>query len=86
MQITNQLEFGPFATQYHRKLVDDEFVRSLEDFLQENLLTQLDRPATEAAGIVNAAFPKNQYCGPNSLVKNFFTLEIHLSRPMEFQN
>ena len=41
-------------------------------------MSQLDEPAREASGTLTATFDNDRYCGPNSLVRNIFTLEIAL--------
>lgn len=75
MQLVDQIQFGPFATSYHRKLVDAAFKQRLELFLQVNLLPQLDSSLRELDGAVTATFNNEKNCGSNSLVRNIFTVE-----------
>jgi len=81
MQLVDQIQFGPFSTQYHSALVDLKFKTALSAFLDRGLLTQLDEPADDAAGTLVATFDNDRYCGPNSLVRNLFTLELTLFGP-----
>lgn len=78
MRIVDQIRFGPFGTAYHRALVDDTFQLSLEDFLERNLLPQCDAPIHGADGALTATFDDEQFCGPTSLVRNIFSLELDL--------
>lgn len=78
MQIIDHLQFGPFSTQYHAGLVNDKFKAALSGFLESALFSQLDEPASDADGTVTATFNNERYCGPNSLVRNVFTLEVSL--------
>lgn len=78
MRIVDEIRFGPFSSAYHRGLVNDEFKARLQQFLERELLPQLDEPIREADGTIAATFDSDRYCGPNSLVRDIFTLEIVL--------
>ena len=75
MQLVNRIRFGPFSTSYHRDFVDTTFKEQLELFLRDKLLPQLDSPLQELDGTLTAAFGNERNCGPNSLVRDIFTLE-----------
>jgi hypothetical protein len=75
MQLVGTIRFGPFYTSYHRDLVDATFKKQLERFLRDNLLPQLDSPLQELEGTLTATFDNEKNCGPNSLVRDIFTLE-----------
>ena len=78
MRIVDEIQFGPFSSAYHRGLVDDDFKATLQRFLEREMLPQIDDPVLEADGTLSATFDNERYCGPNSLVRNIFTLEIVL--------
>lgn len=78
MRVVDKIRFGPFSTAYHSSLVDDAFKTALSAFLESDLIPQLDEPATDAEGTLIATFDKEQHCGPNSLVRDIFTLELTL--------
>jgi hypothetical protein len=78
MRIVDELRFGPFSAAYHRALANDEFKATLQDFLERELLPQLDEPILEADGTLAATFDCDRYCGPNSLVRDIFTLDVVL--------
>jgi hypothetical protein len=78
MQIVDRIQFGPYSTQYHSAIVTNQFKLSLSTFLNTNLLNQLDEPACDANGKLTSTFTSDRYCGPNSLVRNLFSLEIEL--------
>ncbi|EMI21872.1 hypothetical protein RMSM_01201 [Rhodopirellula maiorica SM1] len=78
MRITDQIRFGPFSSAYHRGLVDDAFKATLQQFLERELLPQLDELIRDAEGSLVATFDSDRYCGPNSLVRDVFTLELVL--------
>jgi hypothetical protein len=81
MKLVDQIQFGPFSTHYHANLVDADFKTALSAFLDSKLLPQLDEPTDDADGMLVATFDSDRYCGPNSLVKNIFTLEMTLLGP-----
>lgn len=78
VRLIDHLEFGPFSTSYHRDLVTAAFKEQLEYFLQQNLLPQLDSPLREFEGSLIPTFDSEANCGPNSLVRDIFTLECTL--------
>lgn len=78
MRLVEQLQFGPFSSAYHRELVGDEFTAGLERFLQGELLPQLSEPLRDAEGTLTATFDADRFCGPKSLVRDIFTLELVL--------
>jgi hypothetical protein len=75
MQLVDQIQFGHFSASYHRQLVNATFKEQLERFLQRALLPQLDSPLREMDGTLTATFDKEENCGPNSLVRDIFTLD-----------
>ncbi len=75
MALIDKIEFGPFTTSYHRDLVDTTFKEKLDHFLKGSLLSQLDSPLLELSGRLIATFDNVRNCGPNSLVRDIFTLE-----------
>jgi hypothetical protein len=74
------IEFGPFQTAYHRGAVDDGFREALSEFLERELLPQLDEPCTRTQGRLTAEFNAEKYCGPNSAVRDAYKLEISFIR------
>ena len=73
--------YGPFDADYHRATVQDSFKRALSDFLASKLLPQLDHAFTDAAGTLTACFGEDRFCGPNSLVRDCFRLELQFRGP-----
>ena len=78
MQIVNKLQLGPFKSHYHRELVGNAFLVSLEQFLAKQLLPKLDGEPNNADGSLIATFPLERNCGPSSLVRDIFTLELQV--------
>ncbi len=76
MRLVDLLEYGPFATAYHRALVNSEFLESLQRFFEHQLLPQTDAAVTDANGTIKATFDDERYCSPTSLVRNIFTLDL----------
>jgi len=70
------IKFGPFQTGYHRAAVDDEFRKALSDFLEHELLPQVDEPFSHTLGRLTAEFDAEKYCGPNSAVRDAYKLEF----------
>ena len=75
MRLVDQIRFGPFKATYHRDLVDNAFKEQFELFLWANLVPQLECPLRELEGTLTATFDNEKNCGPNSLVRDIFTLE-----------
>jgi hypothetical protein len=73
--------YGPFNAEYHRAVVDDTFKKELREFLASKLLPQLDHVFTDARGTLTACFDEDRYCGPNSLVRDCFRLELQFRGP-----
>jgi len=73
--------YGPFNAEYHRLAVNDTFKRALSEFLALTLLPQLDHTFTDATGALTACFDEDRFCGPNSLVRDCFRLEIQFRGP-----
>lgn len=78
-RIVDHLQIGPFSTAYHRALVSDKFTTALERFLQLKLAPQLNEAIHNTNGTVKATFDHKRFCGPSSLIRNIFTLELHLT-------
>jgi hypothetical protein len=74
------IEFGPFQTAYHREAVDGGFREALSEFLERELLPQLDGPFTGTQGRLTAEFDAEKYCGPNSAVRDAYKLEFSFIR------
>jgi len=74
------IDFGPFHTTYHRQAVDEDFRQALSDFLERELLPQVDQPFTHTRGRLTAAFDEEKYCGPNSAVRDMYRLEFAFVR------
>ncbi len=72
----DSIVYGPFITEYHRKLVDDAFKRTFVGFLDRNLLPQVDHEFASASGALTAAYNEDRYCGPNSLVRDCFRFQF----------
>ncbi len=78
MLIVDSIRFGPFAADYHRSVVNEQFKATLERFFDRELIPQLDEPIVSADGTFSATFDSDRYCGPNSLVRDIFSLELVL--------
>src|SRR5690242_10477397 len=74
------IEFGPFQTAYHREAVDDSFRETLSEFLERELLPQLDEPFTRTEGRLTAELDEEKYCGPNSADRDAYKLEFSFIR------
>jgi hypothetical protein len=76
----SNIQFGPFATSYHRSAVDDSFREAFSTYLEKELLPQVDEPFDSTVGSLVSAFADEKYCGPNSLVKDIYKLKFSLLR------
>lgn len=74
--------YGPFNAEYHRLIVGDTFRAVLSDFLERKLLPQVDHEVTGTSGKLTACFDEDQYCSPNSLVRDCFRLELAIRGPV----
>jgi hypothetical protein len=74
------IEFGPFDATYHRAVVDDRFREALSEFLERELLPQVDGPFSRTQGRLTAEFNAEKYCGPNSAVRDAYKLEFTFLR------
>ncbi len=74
------IEFGPFQTAYHRGAVDEGFREALSEFLERELLPQVDEPFSHTKGRLTAEFNAEKYCGPNSAVRDAYKLEFSFIR------
>ena len=78
ISIVHSIRFGPFATDYHQSLVNEEFKTKLGLFLDREILPQMDAPLVSAEGKLVATYNHDRHCGPNSLVRNIFSLDLVL--------
>lgn len=76
MTALEALEFGPFTTAYHQRLVTDTFKDSVRHFIAENLIPQVDHDIVEIDGSFLPRATEDRNCGPHSAVRNCFFLEI----------
>ena len=76
MRWIDHLQIGPFAAAYHRALVGAEFEAALAAFLERELVPQWPEVPTEVGGSLVAACNGDQYCGPQSLVKDYYALSF----------
>lgn len=76
MGTLDALQFGPFTTAYHRKLVTDVFKDSARQFLVENVLPQIDHNIVEIDGALTPRATEDRNCGPHSGLKNCFSLDM----------
>lgn len=74
------IQFGPFHTAYHREADDSGFREALSEFLERELLPQVDEPFTHTQGRLMAEFDAEKYCGPNSAVRDAYKLEFSFIR------
>ncbi|WP_145245748.1 hypothetical protein [Aeoliella mucimassa] len=51
---------------------------SLDEFLNRELVPQMDETDVDAEGTLVATFNDERFCGPTSLVRNFFTFQVSL--------
>lgn len=75
------IEFGPFKSDYHKAAVDTDFRDLLNDYLVGQLLPQVDEPFENTVGRLIATYDDQKYCGPNSAVRDFYTLDFEFQRP-----
>lgn len=78
MSLVDQLQFGPFATEHHRALVNEDFVTAFQQFLERVRFPQTHGPIRDANRTLTAAFDHDRYGGPSSLVRNIFTFNVVL--------
>jgi hypothetical protein len=76
----NNIEFGPFDTAYHRAAVDEGFREALSEFLERELLPQVEEPFSRTQGRLTAEFNAEKYCGPKSAVRDAYKLEFSFLR------
>ena len=74
------IEFGPFASNYHRQAVDARFKEALSDYLQRELLPQVEEHFDTTRGSLVPVFADDKYCGPHSAVRNLYKLEFSFAR------
>jgi len=74
------IEFGPFKSTYHNGAVDTDFREALSDYLAAQLLPQVDEPFDTTFGRLLAAYDDQKYCGPNSAVRDIYSLEFEFRR------
>jgi hypothetical protein len=74
------MQLGPFLTDYHRRSVDQRFRNALGQYLEEHLLPQVDEPFDSTTGTLKADVNEERFCGPNSLVKDKYTLKFSFLR------
>jgi len=75
------IEFGPFKSNYHKAAVDAGFREALNDYLVAQLLPQVDEPFDSTVGRLLATYDDQKYCGPNSAVRDFYSLDLEFRRP-----
>jgi len=75
------IKFGPFKTEYHNTSVDAEFREALSEYLVAHLLPQVDEPFDRTSGRLTATYNDEKHCGPNSAVRDIYTLEVEFHRP-----
>lgn len=75
------IRFGPFKSRYHRDAVDVDFREALSDYLTAQLLPQVDELFESTAGTLRATYDDQKYCGPNSAVRDLYSLEFEFRRP-----
>jgi hypothetical protein len=80
------IEFGPFKSDYHKAAVDTDFRDLLNDYLVGQLLPQVDEPFENTVGRLVATYDDQKYCGPNSAVRDFYTLDFEFQRPQRCEN
>jgi len=74
------IQFGPFASTYHRDAVDCAFKDALSGFLEAELLPQVEQPYESTTGQVTASYDDQKYCGPRSAVRDIYTFEFAFHR------
>ncbi|PQO26250.1 hypothetical protein [Blastopirellula marina] len=76
MRLVDQLEIKPLRTDYHRTLVDALFLNLLQQFLEAAVVAELEEEPFDFVGSLEAAYGKEANCGPQSLVRNIFKLDL----------
>lgn len=76
MRLVDYIQIGPFATAYHQGIVGEAFLTALSEFLEREVVGQLDGPVVDAEGTLVATHGKDVHCAPTSLVRDFFTLDL----------
>jgi hypothetical protein len=74
------IQFGPFASSYHRLAVNDDCKKAFYTFLETEFLLQIEEPFEPSTGRLVAAFDDPKYCGPLSLVRDIYQLEFVFHR------
>ena len=74
------IEIGPLETEYHRQEVDEEFLAALGRFIEQKILPQAEEPYSSTEGSLVPPFNEERYCGPNSAVRNIYSLKLTLVR------
>lgn len=74
------IEFGPFSSDYHVAGVNTEFKSALSDFLEREMLPQVEGPFRSTKGTLKAVYGEQKHCGPNSLVRDIYELEFSFFR------
>ncbi len=74
------IKFGPFHTEYHRRAVDNEFKEAFSNYLETELLPQVDEAYETTEGAITSLVNEEKFCGPNSLVKDVYQFEFAFIR------
>ncbi len=74
------IQFGPFASTYHRECVNDDFKEAFSAFLEAELLPQIEQPYESTTGRLTAAYDDQKYCGPRSAVRDIYRFEFAFQR------
>ncbi len=77
----NNIRFGPFNSTYHAEAMTADFKEALSEFLETNLLPQIEESFESASGSVTAGYDDEKYCGPNSIVRDIYKFEFAFHRP-----
>ena len=75
-----KIEFGPFRSEYHNEATTSEFQKALDDYLTAELLPQVNEPFDSTFGRLLATYDDPKYCGPNSAVRDIYSLEFEFRR------
>jgi|GEM_PF-2256060 len=74
------IQFGPFASSYHREAVTDALKGTFSAFLEAKLLPQVEQPYESTSGRFVAAYDDQKYCGPRSAVRDIYRFEFVFHR------
>jgi hypothetical protein len=72
------------SSTYHRDMIAGGLLASLEAFILERLAPEFPEPPDEVHGTIVPCHDDDRYCAPNSVVKDFYAVELSFQTGTEY--